>query len=401
VLRVAGPLTRRLQALTQSMKTLTLSVATQSQQVEALRAAHAQADTERVELRMRQDEDAREFATRLGQFAAAQEQLSRRQADDASDLAGQLREHISVQQELFRQQTEAVQVLATHSRQHAEALRLHAERLEQAQHTLSAALRETQAGIEAGWISQEERAQNAEQTLARIAGELAAAAGGLRRIHAWLETEDRRREFPAGQDFNYTAFEDIFRGSESLIRERQAVYLPLLKTHAPVIDLGCGRGELLELLGQAGVEARGVESNEQQAARCRAKGLPVEVTDLRGWLDGRGAASAGGITLLQVIEHLPPDEFMPVIRNIHRVLRPGGIMLLETVNPHCAAAMEWFYIDPTHRRPVYPEMLQFLLGGAGFSAIGIRYLCPAAGAPAGAPPDSVTGMDYAIWGYKA
>jgi SAM-dependent methyltransferase len=205
---------------------------------------------------------------------------------------------------------------------------------------------------------------------------------------------------PIGADFDYTAFEDRFRGAEKVIRERQSIYLPLLKTRPKVLDLGCGRGEMLELLREAKVDAQGIELNVEQVLRCRGKGLDVLDADFRDWLPGQPDRSFGAVVSLQVVEHLPLVELRKLIREAERVLAPGGILLLETVNPHCPEAMEWFYIDPTHQRPVYPEMLELLLQQAGFKDMEIRFQVPCSTAPPDEPANSSTGADYAIWGFK-
>lgn len=209
-----------------------------------------------------------------------------------------------------------------------------------------------------------------------------------------------RIEDPVGEHFDYTAFEDRFRGSEALIRERQAAYLELLGERGPVADLGCGRGEMLDVLNGAGIEAFGVDGDPRQVERGRARSLRIEQADLRDWLAARPENSLGAITLLQVFEHLDLRDQILVLESALRALRPGGVLLIETVNPHCPEALEWFYIDPTHRRPVYPELAQFLMEKAGFTGIELRFQIPCSTAPQDQPPNEKTGADFALWGRK-
>lgn len=212
------------------------------------------------------------------------------------------------------------------------------------------------------------------------------------------QTVDRLND-PVGEGFNYTAFEDRFRGSEAEIRRRQAIYLPLLRSHPRVVDLGCGRGELLELLREGGVESLGVESNPDQIARCRGKGLEVEAADFMAWLEAQPARGNGALALLQVVEHLSLRDVQMIFRQALRVLRPGGVVLIETVNPHCPEALEWFFIDPTHQRPVYPELLELMMQHAGLTGIEIRYQSPSTTAPKNKPLTARTAADFAIWGF--
>ncbi len=424
VLRVAGPLTRRLRALAQTADAL--QAARDREQARLDESLQRQAN-DRQELaaaldeqRRGQADQARDLSARLAALAETLRQLDLRQADNQREitagmdglrrrLADDIRDQVSRmgelaagQQELRERLEAAARGLLERSERQAESLRLHMESEEQARLSLSAASRETGARLAAMSTVIEERALQAMREQVRIAEELSAAKRDLQQLGSRLEADAFRQEFPAGRDFNYSAFEDVFRGPEPVIRERQSVYLPLLQSRAPVIDLGCGRGELLELLAAAGIAASGVESNPQQVERCRGKGLSVEADDFRAWLPRRAAASAGAVCALQVVEHVRQDELQEMIRQAHRILRPGGVLLLETVNPHCTEAMEWFYIDPTHRRPVYPEMLDFLLRGAGFTVLDIRYQCASSAAAAGASaPDARTGMDYSIWGIKA
>lgn len=171
----------------------------------------------------------------------------------------------------------------------------------------------------------------------------------------------------------YRRFEDLFRGDEATIASRQVVYLPLLADHGPVLDVGCGRGELLELLREAGIGARGVDLDAGMVAHCVAKGLEVAEGDgvavLRALEDG----SLGAIFAAQVIEHLPYDVFQEFFALAGEKLRPGGLLITETVNPHSQVALKHFWLDLTHEQPIFPEVALATAGLAGFHEAYIFY----------------------------
>jgi SAM-dependent methyltransferase len=175
----------------------------------------------------------------------------------------------------------------------------------------------------------------------------------------------------------YTAFENRFRGSRDAIRARQDEDAARFASLAPVVDLGCGRGEFLERLRARGVEGRGVEASASAARECRAKGLDVVEGDLVGFLQAQEAASLGGIFAAQVAEHLPPAALQALLAESHRALRPGGLLLLETVNAASAFAfLEVFIRDLTHERPLHPETLRFLAAAAGFTEARVELRSP-------------------------
>jgi SAM-dependent methyltransferase len=166
----------------------------------------------------------------------------------------------------------------------------------------------------------------------------------------------------------YVGFEDFFRGREDAIRERQRAYLPLLQGRGPVLDVGCGRGECLEMLRDAGVEAMGVDLDPAMIEHCQAKGLQrVEVGDAVRYLEGLADGSLGAVFAAQLIEHLPYPELLLLLRNVSAKLAPGGVAILETVNPHAPQALKHFWIDPTHEHPLFPETVLALCRLTGFS----------------------------------
>jgi O-antigen chain-terminating methyltransferase len=181
----------------------------------------------------------------------------------------------------------------------------------------------------------------------------------------------------AARDSLYVAFENRFRGSREEIRGRLAGYVALFEDLAPVVDLGCGRGEFLELLKENGIAARGVEANANAVRACRARGLEVAHGGLLAFLKTQARASLGGVFAAQVAEHLPPTVLMAMLREAHRVLRLGGLLLLETVNPRSVTGfLEIYNRDLTHEKPLHPETLSFLAASVGFADVRVEMRSP-------------------------
>jgi O-antigen chain-terminating methyltransferase len=183
---------------------------------------------------------------------------------------------------------------------------------------------------------------------------------------------------PPAPRLDWLLFADKFRGPEQYVRERQRFYVPYFKDCREVLDIGCGRGEFLEVMKEAGVAARGIDLCEEAVALCRAKGLDAEVADLFVYLDGLADSSLEGIFSAQVVEHLPPERLNEFIRLAAAKLRHGGLLAVETPNPECLAIFAThFYLDPTHTRPIPPRLLAFYMLEAGLGGIEIRKLSPA------------------------
>jgi len=175
----------------------------------------------------------------------------------------------------------------------------------------------------------------------------------------------------------YSLFEERFRGSPEEIAEKQRSYLKLLKgLPGPVLDVGCGRGELLRLLAAEGIPASGVEINPISAAACRSEGLTVEEGDGVAHLAGRPDGSLGAVVALQVVEHWSADTTFAFLREARRSLAPGGVLVAETINSDSLSALRAFFLDPSHVRPVPPEALRFLAQAAGFVDARIEYRAP-------------------------
>jgi O-antigen chain-terminating methyltransferase len=220
------------------------------------------------------------------------------------------------------------------------------------------------------------------QGLAALRDRLESLSEEMRAVRGGLEAaapppEVARAAARAAEDSTYTAFENRFRGTREEIRSRQADYVDLFRGGGPVVDLGCGRGEFLELLRASGIEARGVEGNANVVRECREKGFEVLHGDLLAYLEDQETGSLGGIFAAQVVEHLPPPVLGALLTEAHRALRRGGLLVLETPNPASALSFHDVFIrDLTHERPLHPETLRFLAAAAGFGDARIQMRNP-------------------------
>jgi len=216
-------------------------------------------------------------------------------------------------------------------------------------------------------------------------------------------------------DAFYVAFEDRFRGSREEIIGRLIVYLPLIQKakvgtqSSPILDVGCGRGEWLELLRQAGYTAHGLDMNRVMIEQCRVRGLEVAEGDVISYLQSLPDASLGAVTGFHIIEHLPFSVLIKLLNETLRVLKPGGLAIFETPNPqNMLVGSNNFYMDPTHLNPLPNLLTKFLFENTGFQPVEVMNLHPY--------PESfkVSGseiaerfndyfygpQDYAVFGYK-
>lgn len=182
-------------------------------------------------------------------------------------------------------------------------------------------------------------------------------------------------------DRMYEAFEAEFRGSYDDIQDRMRIYLddigPLEAHGAPVLDLGSGRGEWLDLLSAHEIEARGIDLSSTFVGSCVDRGLDARVADLFTYLPTVRADSVGVLTAFQLVEHVNVSRLVELVDEAFRVLRPGGLMILETPNPtNLSVGAASFFRDPTHLRVVHPEFLDFLARHCGFERTEVRYLHP-------------------------
>ncbi len=173
---------------------------------------------------------------------------------------------------------------------------------------------------------------------------------------------------------DYFAFESRMRGSVESIRERQRRYVEELRQNAPVLDIGCGRGELLGLLREAGVAARGIDADADMVAYARGDGLDVEQADLVTYLEAAADGSLGAIFMGQVVEHLPAPTLVQTLRLAAAKLRPRGVLIAETINPLSPIALRNYFADLTHAQPLVPETLELLARQSGFAETEVRFL---------------------------
>lgn len=174
----------------------------------------------------------------------------------------------------------------------------------------------------------------------------------------------------------YQAFEDRFRGVKEAVRNKQEIYLPLIKAavgesvSAPVLDIGCGRGEWLALCRKNGYQTQGVDINSDSVALCRNEGFDVSLADALEYLNATADNTFAAVTGFHIAEHLTLNYLITLLDEVLRVLKPDGVLILESPNPENVITGSCnFYLDPTHRAPLPPALLLFLLEVRGFKEV--------------------------------
>ena len=184
-------------------------------------------------------------------------------------------------------------------------------------------------------------------------------------------------------DAFYVGFEDKFRGTRADIKERATIYLPAIdmakagSETAPILDIGCGRGEWLELLKENELLAQGVDSNKIMVSQCEELGLEVINADAIDYLRTVKSNTLGAVTGMHIIEHIPFKRLIALFDEVLRVLKPGGVAIFETPNPeNIIVGACNFYYDPTHLNPLPPEPMRYVMEARGFGSIDILRLHP-------------------------
>jgi SAM-dependent methyltransferase len=175
----------------------------------------------------------------------------------------------------------------------------------------------------------------------------------------------------------YVVFENAFRGDPAVIRSRLAEYIPIFAGTSGVLDVGCGRGEFLDLLREARIPARGVDVNASMVQVCRDQGLDAVSVDALAALRAAPPGSLGGLFAAQVVEHFEPAYLIAFLSAAFDALRPGAPLVLETINPACwFAFFESYLRDITHARALHPDTLKYLVVAAGFQRVDVSYRVP-------------------------
>ena len=248
------------------------------------------------------------------------------------------------------------------------------------------------------------RLAEAEEETKKARGEYERLEVGLRALTPDGATSSATAAWSEIPDEYYWAFEERMRGSSESVEQRLRSYaglvVPLREALQPGegddprwIDLGCGQGEFCALLREWGWDAEGVDGSPGAVEACRARGIDVTLADVLAYLETRPDDPVGGISAIQLIEHLPRRAWVHLFEEIHRALGPGGALLLETINGQNADAVaDYFVADVTHTWPGHPETLRLMADHAGFEKVEVRFVHE---------DHRGRAQDVAIWAVKA
>jgi SAM-dependent methyltransferase len=177
--------------------------------------------------------------------------------------------------------------------------------------------------------------------------------------------------------FDYYWFESIHRGDRELIKRRQQPYLEYFKGCSNVLDVGCGRGEFLELMAEREIGGYGIDIEGDSIQYCDDLGLVARQDEALEHLTSLGTESIDGVFISQVAEHMTPSELIELVGLAYAKMKPGGFVVVETPNPQCLLIFaSFFYADLSHVQPIHPETMRFLLLSAGFRDVEIKFTNP-------------------------
>lgn len=190
-----------------------------------------------------------------------------------------------------------------------------------------------------------------------------------------MENRLKKIEEKGKLEFDYVAFENQYRGSEENIKNKLKEYLKYFEGQDNVLDIGCGRGEFLEILKENNINAKGIDIDKDMLTLCKEKNLNVENSDALTYLGGLEDNSLGGIILTQVVEHMEPNDLIKLISLAYKKLKPGARFVAETINPQSLIVFsEAYFMDLSHIRMIHPYTIKFLVENARFSEAFIIYL---------------------------
>lgn len=309
--------------------------------------------------------------------------LQRRVQAELSSLSAQAAERVSQLETVMMARLDSVQ--AAVSAQVAERL----DKLEAATAARIESVQADQVGVHAQWESRLASGLSAVAKTTAQGVEVRRAVHDIeRQLMALFDRMKQQATGPAavaapsgpGEDqstpglaAHYVSFEDTFRGTRDDIKARVEHYLTAFRDagieagDGLVLDLGCGRGEWLEVLSEHGYASRGVDLNGVMVREAQTLGLDAIEQDVIAYLRSLGSESVSAITSMHLVEHLPYEVLIRLVDEALRVLRPGGVLILETPNPeNLTVGSYWFYMDPTHRNPIPPPLLQWIVEARGF-----------------------------------
>ncbi|MEI6294095.1 MAG: class I SAM-dependent methyltransferase, partial [Methanomicrobiales archaeon] len=191
-----------------------------------------------------------------------------------------------------------------------------------------------------------------------------------------LAQKSSHQVFNSKENTNYFLFEERFRGSRIDIKQRQREFLPYFEKCSRVLDIGCGRGEFLEILKDHDIGGVGIDSDPDMVTYCRSRQLEVDQSDAIAYLETLEDKSLDGIFIDQVVEHLEPEYLIRLLALCYQKMKFGYHIVVETVNPLSFVSFVNFYIDMTHKRPVHPDTLQYLISASGFRECENKFLSP-------------------------